>query len=135
MKPTEQFYRDAMAVTCRWGMGRLLRVPVFLGGETGAGKGHTAAQIASLLDVPLHIIDMTAISESLIDSELFGHVRGAFTGADRARKGLLEEEGVILIDEIGKASRCTQAKLLRALDSGYVQPVGSNKLRKIKRAS
>ncbi|MEJ7602356.1 MAG: sigma 54-interacting transcriptional regulator, partial [Kofleriaceae bacterium] len=75
------------------------------------------------------IVDCSAISEHLIDSHLFGHVRGAFTGADRERKGAFVEAsgGTLFLDELGELPLSAQAKLLRALEAQTVQPVGADR--------
>jgi two-component system, NtrC family, response regulator HydG len=77
---------------------------------------------------PFVVFDCTTVSPSLMESELFGHERGAFTGADAQRKGIFEEAngGTLLIDEIGDLEAPLQAKLLRVLDRGEVRRVGSN---------
>src|SRR5579872_6103362 len=73
---------------------------------------------------------MSAIPHELMEAELFGHVRGAFTGAAQARKGLMTEAdgGTLLLDEIGDMSFALQAKLLRVLQFGDVRPVGGDRL-------
>lgn len=78
-------------------------------------------------------IDCGAIPTNLIESELFGHVKGAFTGATAARKGLLEEanNGTLFMDEIANLSLELQAKLLRVLQEGEIRPVGCNVIRKV----
>ncbi|MEM7244893.1 MAG: sigma-54 dependent transcriptional regulator [Acidobacteriota bacterium] len=106
---------------------------VLLTGESGVGKEVVADLIHSLSsrkDAPLHKINLGAISETLQESELFGHVRGSFTGATAARKGLfMEADGATLfMDEIGTASPRTQISLLRVLQANEVRPVGGDRL-------
>ena len=107
-------------------------VPILITGETGTGKSRLAEYVhraSSLRDKPFLTIDCAALPESLLESELFGHVKGAFTGAVSTRRGLLEEAqgGTVFLDEIGELSPSTQAKLLRAIQEHVIRPVGSNK--------
>lgn len=110
--------------------------PVLLLGETGTGKEliarqlHDSSRRASKPYVP---INCAALSDTILESELFGHARGAFTGAYRTRKGKLDEAdgGTVFLDEIAEMTPTCQAKLLRTLDCGEITPVGSNKVHKI----
>ncbi|MBL8955085.1 MAG: sigma 54-interacting transcriptional regulator [Myxococcaceae bacterium] len=105
-------------------------------GETGAGKEVLAGEIhkrSKRNGKPFLRLNCAALHEQLLESELFGHVKGAFTGADRHREGLLESanEGTVFLDEIGEISAAVQAKLLRVLEERKVTPVGSNDARPI----
>ncbi|MCX6551682.1 MAG: sigma-54 dependent transcriptional regulator [Acidobacteria bacterium] len=102
---------------------------VLITGETGAGKEMVARLIhaRSLRRTkPFIVVECAALQESLLQSELFGHDRGAFTGADRAKPGLFEvaHGGTIFLDEIGEVSQATQVKLLRVLDASTFRHVG-----------
>jgi two-component system response regulator PilR (NtrC family) len=104
-------------------------VSVLLRGESGTGKEILATAIherSFRLGKPLIRINCGALPESLLESELFGHIKGAFTGAVETRKGLFEEAdgGSIFLDEIGEISPALQVKLLRVLQSGEFQRVG-----------
>jgi two-component system response regulator HydG len=106
--------------------------PVLVTGETGAGKELVARAIHDRSDRAHHpfvAVNMSAIPEELLEAEIFGHVRGAFTGAAQPRKGLFTEAdgGTLLLDEIGDMSIGLQVKLLRVLQSGDVRPVGSDR--------
>jgi DNA-binding NtrC family response regulator len=110
--------------------------PVLLEGETGTGKTVLARTIHATSkrgQGPFVTIDCSALPENLLESELFGHVRGAFTGAVRAKRGLLEEAhgGTVFLDEIGELSPLTQAKLLRTIQELEIRPVGGNQSIKI----
>ena len=107
-------------------------VPVLITGESGTGKEVVARAIhaASTRSKARTLgVNCGAIPENLLESELFGHVRGAFTGADRDRKGLFREcqGGTILLDEIGETPLKMQAGLLRVLQEKRVRPVGGNR--------
>lgn len=107
-------------------------VPVVIEGETGTGKEVLAEAIheaSARARGPYEIFDCTAVPPNLIESELFGHERGAFTGATSQRKGVFElaHGGTLLIDEIGDLELSLQPKLLRALESGEVRRVGGDR--------
>lgn len=111
-------------------------VRVLLEGASGTGKELIARAIHRLSgrsDRPFLAIDCGAIAANLIESELFGHVKGAFTGAVSDRKGLLEEAngGTLFMDEIANLPIDMQAKFMRVLQEGEVRPVGSNKTRHV----
>lgn len=98
-------------------------------GETGTGKdvlAHAVHEASDRKDGPLVIVDGGAIAPSLVESELFGHERGAFTGAETTREGAFEraDGGTLFIDEVGELPLDVQPKLLRALDERQIQPVG-----------
>jgi len=111
-------------------------VPVLIEGESGTGKEMVANalhQESSRRDGRLVPVNCAALSPGLLESELFGHVRGAFTGASRDKKGRfqLADEGSIFLDEIGELSQDMQLKLLRVLQDGTFEPVGSEKTQKV----
>jgi two-component system, NtrC family, response regulator HydG len=115
---------------------RILRVAVtdatvLVTGESGTGKELVARALHAASrrsDKPFVPVNCAAITETLLESELFGHARGAFTGATRARRGLFEEAsgGTLFIDEIGETAPGSQAKLLRAIQEGEIRRVGES---------
>ncbi len=112
------------------------QVPVLIHGESGSGKELVARAIhyqGSRKDGPFISENCSAIPETLLESELFGYARGAFTGADRDKIGLLEQAsgGTLFLDEIGDMPPEMQSKLLRVLETGQVRPVGGKDVRTI----
>ena len=104
---------------------------VLVRGETGTGKELVAREIhnqSDRADQPFVAVNCGALPENLIESELFGHCKGAFTGADTQRTGLFEmaNHGTIMLDEIGELPKSVQAILLRVLESGEIRRVGDN---------
>ena len=104
-------------------------ISVLLQGETGTGKelvAHAVHQASERADKPFVVIECTGLSESLFESELFGHEKGAFTGAAGSKKGLIEiaNGGTVFFDEIGDVPLNMQVKLLRLLETGYFRAVG-----------
>ncbi|MEC7521905.1 MAG: sigma-54 dependent transcriptional regulator [Myxococcota bacterium] len=118
-------------------LGRIVRIAptdttVLITGESGTGKELVARAIhanSNRADKPFVSVNCAAISETLLESELFGHARGAFTGAVSARKGLFEEAngGTFFFDEIAETPPSFQAKLLRAVQQGEIRRLGENK--------
>jgi len=110
--------------------------PVLLEGETGTGKelvAHLIHQNSPRRDESFVVVDCASLPESLVESELFGHEKGAFTGADIRKSGRFElaEKGTLFLDEIGNLSPSTQAKLLRVLEQKEIQHLGGKKPIKI----
>jgi two-component system response regulator AtoC len=111
-------------------------LPVLVLGETGVGKDVLAAYVhsaSSRSKAPFVRVNCAALSESLLESELFGHVRGSFTGATDAKEGLIEAAhgGTLFLDELGELSLSTQARLLHVLERSEVTRLGSTKPRSI----
>ncbi len=109
---------------------------VLVEGETGTGKGLVARAIhmaSSRSSQPFFQINCAALPEPLLESELFGHVQGAFTGAVSDKRGMFEEAsgGTVFLDEVDKTSASVQSKLLHVLDRQELRPVGANKWRRV----
>lgn len=118
-------------------LGRLIRLvaprstAVLIEGETGTGKEVVAKalhRLSSRSNKPFVVLNCAAIPESLLEAELFGHTRGAFTGAVQSRTGRIEaaDGGTLFLDEIGEMPLALQAKMLRFLECGELQRVGDN---------
>src|SRR5262245_977692 len=104
---------------------------VLVEGETGTGKevfARTLHDLSARRGGPLVVFDCSSVGESLVESELFGHVRGAFTGAVAAREGAFRRahRGTLFIDEVNSLPATLQGKLLRALETRRIQPVGAD---------
>jgi transcriptional regulator with PAS, ATPase and Fis domain len=109
---------------------------VLIRGESGTGKELTARAIhakSKRADKPLVTVNCTTLTDSLLETELFGHKKGAFTGAISEKRGLFEsaDGGTIFLDEVGDITQKLQAELLRVLDIGEIRPVGSNTATKV----
>ncbi len=109
---------------------------VLINGENGTGKELIAKALhynSSRKDMPFVTVNCSAFNENLLDSELFGHMKGSFTGAVRDKKGLFEvaHRGTLFLDEIGDMSPTMQVKLLRVLQEGTLTPVGSTDQKKV----
>ncbi len=129
-------YADSLAMRSIFGVLEFIApsdATVLLTGETGTGKDVLARSIAQRSrrkDRPFVVVDCGAMKWSLAESELFGHERGAFTGADAARKGAFElaDKGTVFLDEIGELPLDVQPKLLRVIETRSFQRVGSSKV-------
>jgi DNA-binding NtrC family response regulator len=111
-------------------------LPVLLTGESGTGKEVVASALhlrSARGEQPFVAVNCGAIPAELIESELFGHMKGSFTGADRDRRGLWEEAdgGTVFLDEITETTPAFQVKLLRALQEGEIRRVGSNRTQQV----
>ena len=111
--------------------------PILIQGESGTGKelvAHALHQASPLADKPFVVINCAALPETLLESELFGYEKGAFTGAAGMKPGLFEvaDGGTLFIDEIGELALGLQAKLLRVLEDGTLRRVGSVKERRVR---
>jgi DNA-binding NtrC family response regulator len=111
-------------------------VPVLIQGETGTGKELVARALHSESPrqaAPFVVFDCGAVSPTLIESELFGHLKGAFTNASAARTGAFEQasNGTLFLDEIGELPLALQPKLLRALEAGTIKPLGAEQERSV----
>ena len=109
---------------------------VLITGETGTGKELAARAIhagSARADRPFVALNCAALTDSLLEAELFGHGKGAFTGAEGSRAGLIEHAsgGTLFLDEIGTMAAGVQAKLLRALEAGEVRRIGENEGRRV----
>jgi DNA-binding NtrC family response regulator len=123
--PADRLMEQVKRVACQ-------DTTVLLGGETGTGKTRLARMIHELSprrDLPFLVVNCGALSTTLIESEMFGHVKGAFTGADRDHAGKFAEVGcgTLLLDDVDALPPTLQAKLLRAVEEKLFEPVGSNK--------
>lgn len=106
---------------------------VLIEGESGSGKelvAHNVHQQSERRSSPIIYVNCAALPENLVESELFGHVKGAFTGADKARAGkfVIADGGTLFLDEIGELPLSVQSKLLRVLQSNEVQPIGQDEV-------
>ena len=125
--------RRILEQVSRWGH---TNARILIHGETGTGKELMARIIHNMSErksKPYIVVDCAGLAESLAESELFGHVKGAYTNAISDRAGLFEEAdgGTVFLDEVGELSPAIQAKLLRVLQEGEVRRVGSSRARKV----
>lgn len=109
---------------------------ILIYGETGVGKelvARTLHQYSNRANAALVYVNCAALPENLIESELFGHVKGAFTGADKNRAGkfLIADGGTLFLDEIGELPLSAQSKILRAIQNNEIQPVGQDKVEQV----
>lgn len=123
-RPMQNLYQQIRQIASAQG-------PVLVTGESGSGKELVARAVhaeSSRVDGPFLAVNCAGIPSELMESEFFGHVSGAFTGAQKSRKGLLAQAdgGSLLLDEIAEMPLSLQAKLLRALQDGSIRPVGAN---------
>lgn len=139
LEGTSEIYGDSPAmgdVRARISRVAPTHATVLITGETGTGKEVVARAIhrnSPRASKPFVAVNCAAFTETLLESELFGHEKGAFTGADRQRQGLFEaaHEGTLFLDEAGEMSLAAQAKLLRVLTDGQVLRVGSTRPRRV----
>lgn len=147
MQVWESVFTQDMMSYQQWMYDAVGRFPTLILGPTGSGKEIVACAIGRSRFIPyhpdtgnfavsasesFHPVNLSALSETLIESELFGHRKGAFTGANQDREGLFAtagDYGTVFLDEIGDVSQSTQVKLLRLLQSGEYQAVGDNQAR------
>ncbi len=107
--------------------------PIMILGESGTGKEHLARYVANKVRKKMLTINMATISKDTAESELFGHMKGSFTGAVSNKIGLIEQanQGILFLDEIGDASLSIQAKILRAIQEKEILPLGATQPRKV----
>ena len=138
MKPQRLIGRDPGMVEAfkLMGMAATSRSPVLIRGESGTGKELVARSIHrhQMPDRPFVAVNCAALPDGLLESELFGHERGAFTGAEASRTGSLEQagEGTLLLDEIGDTTPAFQTKLLRVLQEGEYARLGAERTQRLR---